>query len=198
MGIEWKDAVSTVAKYAPSVASALGGPVAGGITSGAADMVTGMLGIENTPEALVAATEDPEKRNELIRINNDHKRELENMRLDAEKARMQEETKRLSETQQTIRTELGSESTYRAGWRPFAGWVLAGSFMLLNAAMGYAIVTDPAIVGDPEFTGMLIWLIVSQGALQGVNIKKRSDDKALAAGGSPVGFLDRIKTQGKV
>ncbi|MFG6139496.1 3TM-type holin [Halomonas sp. B23F22_10] len=193
MSVEWKDAVAAVAKVAPAVASALGSPVAGGIAAGAASMVTGLLGIENTAEGVLAATQNPEKRAELIRINNEHQRELEKLRIEGEMAQAQEYTKRLAETQKTMRAELESESTYRAGWRPFGGWVLMGCFALLDLAMVFAIGTDPAIVGDPEFTGLLIWLIVAQGALQGVNIKKRSDDKALAVGERPRSFMDAIR-----
>jgi hypothetical protein len=34
---------------------------------------------------------------------------------------------------------------------------------------------------------------VAQGAVQGVNIKKRSDDKALQMGQKPASFMDMIR-----
>jgi len=62
--MNWRDAVEEVAKYAPAVA-------AGGITAGASRMVTGLLGVEDSPAGLVGAMQDTEKRAELIRINNE-------------------------------------------------------------------------------------------------------------------------------
>ena len=84
--MDWRSAVVEVAKYAPAVATALGGPAVGGAATGAALMVTSALGIENDPAALVAATQDPAKRAELVRLNNEHRQALEAMRLEAEKA----------------------------------------------------------------------------------------------------------------
>ncbi|RTR01952.1 3TM-type holin [Halomonas nitroreducens] len=190
--MDWKDAVGEVAKYAPAVATALGGPAAGGITAGAADLVTGLLGVENTPAGLVAATQDEEKRAELIRINNEHREKLEQMRLDAEAADAAEKTARLVETQKTMRAELEHDGVYKSGWRPALGWVFAASLGGLAGVMVYAIGREPTLVSDPEFTGMLAWLFVTMGAALGINVRERSKDKARRAGHRPARFMDAI------
>lgn len=189
--MDWRTAVEEVAKYAPAVATAIGGPGVGGITAGAASMVTGLLGVENSPAGLVAATQDPEKRAELIRINNEHREKLERMRLDAEAAHAAEETARLAEINKTIRAELGTDGWWRAGWRPFNGWMLALSLASVNLGLVAVVIMDPARLA--EVVDVLIWSVVAQGAVQGVNIRQRSNDKARQLGQAPRTFLDALK-----
>ncbi|WP_413616425.1 holin family protein [Halomonas cupida] len=193
--MNWRDAVEEVAKVAPSVALALGGPAAGGVAAGASIAITNMLGIENDPAALVAATQDPAKRAELVRINNEHREALEGMRLEAEKAAAAEVTKRLTETQATMRAELAHEGIWKSGWRPALGWVFALSLGALALVMAYTIAIDPTVVSDPEFTGMLIWLFVTMGAALGINVRQRTVDKAMERGQQPRSFMDAIKTR---
>lgn len=192
--MEWRDAVGEVAKVAPAVAAALGGPAAGGITAGASRLVTGLLGIDDDPAALVAATQDPEKRAALIRLNQEHERQLLQMRFDAEAAQAAEQTARLAETQKTMRAELGTEGWWRAGWRPALGWVFAAALGGLGGVMVLTIAREPSLVSDPEFTGMLIWLFVTMGGALGINVRERSKDKARQLGMQPSGFLDAIRT----
>ncbi|RUR34489.1 3TM-type holin [Vreelandella nanhaiensis] len=194
--MNWRDTVEEVAKYAPAVATALGGPGVGGITAGAAAMVTSALGIRNTPAALVAALDDPVKRESLIRLNNEHERELIGMRLQAEAVQAQEETKRLSEVNQTIRSELAAEGWWRAGWRPFNGWMLSASLAAVNFGLLAVVVLDPTQL--PVVVDVLIWSVVAQGAVQGINIKKRSDDKQAMMGQAPASWIEQILTKKKI
>lgn len=191
--MEWRDAVGEVAKYAPAVATALGGPGVGAATAGAAQFVTAALGIENSPAALVAATQDPDKRAELVRLGNQHREALEELRIEAEKAAAAEVTARLAETQKTLRAELATEGWFKSGWRPFLGWVFALSLGGLAVVMAYIIALNPTVVSDTEFTGMLIWLFVTMGAALGINVRQRSVDKARSMGQSPKSFIDEIR-----
>ena len=61
--------------------------------------------------------------------------------------------------------------------------------------MAYTIAIDPSVVGDPEFTGMLIWLFVTMGAALGINVRQRTVDKALERGQQPRTFMDAIRTK---
>lgn len=189
--MNWRDAIEEVAKYAPAVATSLGGPTIGGITAGAAAMVTSALGVRNTPAALVSALEDPVKREALVRLNNEHERELISIRLQAEAAQAQEETKRLSEINQTIRAELATEGWWRTGWRPFNGWMLTASLAAVNFGLVAVVIRDPTQL--QAVVEVLIWSVVAQGAVQGVNIKKRSDDKQVMMGRAPASFMDAIR-----
>ncbi|TDX30769.1 holin (3TMs family) [Modicisalibacter xianhensis] len=192
--MEWRDAISEVAKYAPAVATALGGPAAGGIATGAAAMVTGLLGVENSPAGLVAATQDPAKKAELIRINNEHRQELTRMAFEAQAKADAEETARLSDINATMRAELNHEGVFKSGWRPAIGWVLAIAFGLMSAALSYALLRDPSQL--PSIMDGIITLVVAMAAVLGVNISARSKDKRVAmTGESPRSFLDAIRTK---
>jgi hypothetical protein len=192
--MDWRDAISEVAKYAPTVATALGGPAAGGIASGAAAMVTGLLGVENSPAGLVAATQDPAKQAELIRIENEHKRELTRMAFEAQAKADAEETARLSETNATMRAELSHEGVYKSGWRPAIGWVLAMAFGVMSVAMAVSLLRDPSQL--PAIMDGVITLVVAMAAVLGVNINARSKDKRVAmTGEAPRSFLDAIRTK---
>lgn len=191
--MNWKDAAEQVVKYAPAIASALGGPAAGGIAAGASSMVSGLLGVEDSPAGLVAATQDPEKRKELIRLNNEHRERFERMRLEAEAAEAAEKTARLAETQKTIRAELKHEGWFKSGWRPATGWVFAASVGGFVAVMAYSLTQDPSMIGDPDFVAMVAWVFGTMGAALGINIRERSKDKARQVGAEPSSFMDRIR-----
>lgn len=194
--MNWKDAIPTVARVAPSVASVLAGPAVGGAVNGAAQMVTSLLGIENTPEALIGATQNPEQRAELVRINNEHRRELEQMRINAEIANAQEHTKRLSETQATLRAELQHDGWFKSGWRPAIGWIFGLSLGGIAAAIIVSIFRDPSLLVSPEFVGMLVWLLGTMGAALGINVRERTKNKQLAVGQRPSSFMEEVRTKG--
>lgn len=189
--MEWKDAVSEVAKYAPAVATALGGPAAGGIASGAASLVTGLLGVENSPAGLVAATQDPEKRNELQRINNEHRQELTRLALESQAKAEAEQTQRLSETQQTMRAELAQEGWFKSGWRPMVGWVLAYAFAALATGLTWVMIQDPSQF--PSIVDTAIALIVVMGPVLGLNLRERTKTYQIKAGQRPTTLMDAIK-----
>jgi len=188
--MDWQDAVKKIAPLAPAVAAALGGPMAGGVTAGAVKMVSSILGVEETPDAVVAALDDPKKREALAKLNNEHERELIQMRLDAEKIQAAEETKRLQAVNETMRVEAKAEGWFKSGWRPFNGWSLGVSLTATNLALLAIVVRDPSYLA--EVLDVLIWSVAAQGAIQGINIKKRSDDKALRVGKEPRSFMDRV------
>lgn len=193
----WKDAVDKVAQVAPAVATALGGPAAGGITAGAARMVTGLLGVENTPEGLLGAIDDPAKLAELKRIDAEHRRELEKLRLEAEAAQAQEATKRLAEINQTIRAEAASNDGYVRRWRPTFGYLVAIAWAVLTLAIAGSIVMAPGQAGTvaQAITALTpMWSVAL--AILGINVSKRSQDKQVAAGQPPApGFMGAIATR---
>jgi len=192
--MSWRDAVEEVAKYAPAVAAALGGPAAGGITAGASRMVTGLLGVEDSPAGLVGAMQDTEKRAELIRINNEHREKFERLRLDAEAAQAAEETARLAEVNETIRTEAKADDAYVRRWRPTFGYLVAVSWALQSIAIGWTIIATPEEAGTvaQSITALTpMWSVAL--AVLGINVHKRSQDKQVAAGQQPGGFMGMIK-----
>ncbi|MBB3142813.1 3TM-type holin [Halomonas organivorans] len=189
--MDWKDAVEEVAKVAPAVATALGGPAAGGITAGAARMVTGLLGVENSPEGLAGALQDPA---ELKRIDSDHRLKLEQLRMEAEAAEAAEKTARLAEVNRTIRAEAASNDAYVRRWRPTFGYLMALAWLLQSGAIGWALVTDLSQAGEmaQAVTALTpMWSVAL--AILGINVHKRSQDKRVAAGQQPGGFMDALR-----
>ncbi len=188
--MNWRDAVEEVAKYAPAVATALGGPAVGGITAGAAEMITSAMGVRNTPQALVAGLEDPVKREALVRLNNEHERELLALRLKAEQAQAEETTKQMQAVNATAQAELAAEPGFRTNWRPFNGWMLGISLSAVNVGMIVLAFMRPDQLDT--IIDVLIWSVAAQGAVQGINIKQRSNDKRLRMGKAPASFMDEI------
>lgn len=178
--MEWRDIAETVGKVAPIAGGALGGPAGSAIGS----LLARALGVEETPEAVAQASSDPAAAVKLRRLAQEHEREILSLTLQAE-------TTRLSEVNQTMRAETQTDSTFRAGWRPFNGWMLAISLASVNIGLVAIVVRDPTQLA--QVVEVLIWSVVAQGAVQGVNIKKRSDDKALQLGQKPGTFMDMIK-----
>lgn len=191
--MDFRDVVDSVAKVAPTVATALGGPAAGAIAA----MVAKLAGVEPTPEGMIHASQDPALQIKLAEIENSHAQKILELHLSHQVREQEEETKRLAEINATMRAELESGNVFKSGWRPFGGWVLMGCFALLNLAVVYAFVQDLSLVSDQQFTSLVIWLIAAQAAVQGVNIKKRSDDKVVARGERPPGFLGELVTRRK-
>ena len=190
MDLDWRSAVGEVAKYAPAVATALGSPLAGGVVSGAAGIVTSLLGVENSPAGLIAATQDPDKRAELVRIDNEHKRELTRMAIEAKAKADAEETARLAETQATMRAELSTGGWFKTGWRPMVGWVMAYSFAALATGLTWTMVSDPSQF--PSIVDTAIALIVVMGPVLGLNLRERTKTYQIKAGQKPTSFLDSL------
>jgi len=179
--MEWRDVAETVGKMAPAAGGALGGP-AGAAVGG---LVARVLGVAEQPEAVAKAVQtDPEAAERLKRLDQEHEREILSLTLQAE-------TTRLTEINKTMRAELGSDSAWRAGWRPFNGWMLALSLAAVNFGLVAVVIMDPAQLA--QVVDVLIWSVVAQGAVQGVNIKQRSNDKARQLGMQPGGFMDLVK-----
>ncbi|MFC7091004.1 3TM-type holin [Halomonas salifodinae] len=127
---------------------------------------------------------DPETVERIKRLDQEHEREILSLTLQAE-------TARLAEINKTMRAELGSDSAWRAGWRPFNGWMLALSLAVVNFGLVAVVLRDPTQLA--QVVDVLIWSVVAQGAVQGVNIKQRSNDKARQLGQAPGGFMDLFK-----
>lgn len=180
--MDWRNVAETVGKVAPVLGGALYGPAG----SAVAGIVASVLGVGGTPEEVAEALRgDPEAFTKLRRLETDHEREILSLTLQAE-------TAQLTQVNETMRAELQAEGLFKSGWRPGMGWVLTLSLALLSFAMVAAIFRDPMLVNDANFTGLLVWLIATMGAVLGINVTKRSDDKARLMGHAPTSFMGSI------
>jgi hypothetical protein len=182
--MEWKDVAETVGKAAPMAGSLLYGQAGERVGR----IVATALGVEARPEAVEQALQaDPEAAERLKRLEQDHKREIMSLTLQAE-------TTRLAEVNETIRTEAKADDAYVRRWRPTFGYLVAVSWALQSIAIGWTIIATPEEAGTvaQSITALTpMWSVAL--AVLGINVHKRSQDKQVAAGQQPGGFMGMIK-----
>lgn len=104
------------------------------------------------------------------------------------------ESEILSEINRTMRTEARSEDAYVRRWRPTFGYAVAATWLLQMGGLTYAVVATPQYAGEilAAATNLsMIWSVAL--SVLGINVAKRSQDKALAAGRPPrPGLLERL------
>lgn len=177
----WDSIKNTVSAAAPLLGGALGGP-AGAM---AGKLVANALGTSEDPEEIRAALQDPEAAAKLRAAEQEHQRELRRMVIEAE-------TSRLGQVNETYRREIASEDAYVRRARPTFLYVIA-----FSVAVEVLIALVAVSVGSSltDLATLYQALAIPQGiaaGMCGVYLKKRSDDKAIAAGKQPTGLLQGI------
>lgn len=183
MDWSWDSVKDTVAAAAPLLGGALGGP-AGGAIGG---LIASALGVENKPDAVAQALKtDPQAAFKLQELERTHQRELERMHLEAE-------TARLSEINQTMRTEASANDGYVRRWRPTFGYMVALTWMIQSIAIAWAMVAEPEEAANliNAVTALTpMWGIAL--SILGINITSRSRDKRVKQGQDGRGLLDKL------
>lgn len=155
----WEDLGSTVAKAAPLLGGAVGGP--GGAAIG--QMVASAFGVDaDDPQAIQQAIErDPQAVIKLREIESRHKERLEQLALDRHQADLEAETKRHAESQTTIRTEAQHGTQYVKETRPriarLSGYATVAYVLTAEAAR---LITDSLgtpIVGAQEAVALVLF-----------------------------------------
>ena len=187
--MDWKALGSKVADFAPLLGGALGGP--GGAAVGA--IVSSVFGSKNDPAEIERAiSADPEAALKLLEIEKQHAEALA-------KLTIENETTRLVETQVTMRAEIKSEDPFVRRARPFLIWIIGASIALMVATGAAVIFVAPGQVAALAQLFEAISLPLSiAAAMCGVYIKKRSDDKSVAAGAQQgPGLLSALLSRGE-
>ena len=190
----WQDTLKKIASAAPLLGRLL--PIPGAGVAG--DLIAAAFGTKNDPESLeVAINADPNAVLKLREIEDNNRTLLQQQLILAETARIQAnllaESDRLKTINETMRAETSSDDPYVRRWRPTFGYCAAAAWTAQVAgnmlALGYslAIPSEAAAVltGAANINQSLIvpWS-VALGVL-GINVAKRSADKAVAAGQTP-------------
>lgn len=184
--MDWRDLKGLVGKAAPMLGTLLGGPAGAGIGS----MVASVLGVENSPDEVHKALQaDPSL---LLKL-----REAElQQQTDLQRMTVESETKMLSQVNETMRAELASGNKFKSYWRPLFGYVMALTWGAVMLAVTYQIITDPKTAAVTiQAVGQLTGLWGIGLAVLGVNVMKRSDDKAVAYGNPSKGILSSIASR---
>ena len=107
---------------------------------------------------------------------------------------LEAETARLAEVNRTMRAEYGSSDAFVRRWRPLFGYMIALTWGLQTAAIAITMVFEPEYAA--EIVNAVVALTSMWGvalSVLGINIVKRSQDKAVAAGiGQPVGLVAEL------
>lgn len=181
--MDWKDISGAVAKAAPILGLALGGPVGGAVGG----LVSAALGVEAEPDKVHAAlAADPQALVKLRELEKSHERELRAMVI-------QGESNRLAEVNATMRAEATSGDRFVSRWRPTFGYLMALTWAAQMFALAWTIVHDAAAAPHVISAMASLGTIWSVGlAVVGVSVWKRSADKAVLAGADPAAGFKAI------
>ena len=132
----WGDIADVAKDVAPTVATAVGGPAAGG----AAKVLTSFFGgSEDEPEKILENMKaDPELKVKLQKMEQDHAEEMRSLTIKAEANSMEHDTKRMAEINQTMRSEYKND----VYWRRAVGWSFALVVFLYPVGIIASIMTD--------------------------------------------------------
>ncbi len=98
----------------------------------------------------------------------------------------------IAQINRTFRTELQSDDAYVRRWRPTFGYAVAFTWVLQVAGLAWAVIATPERAGEiiAAMTSLsVIWGVAL--SVLGINVAKRSQDKAIAAGITPPRGLGR-------
>lgn len=171
--MEWKDLRGLVGKTAPLLGTLLGGPA--GTAIGA--MISSVIGSDNDPDEVHKALQaDPSLLVQLRQAEMQHKSELQRMTVEAE-------TAQLTQINETMRAELASGNWFKSSWRPLFGYVMALSYGAVMFALTYKMLVEPSGAATIlQAVGDMTWIWGIGLAVLGVNVSKRSADKAAMFG----------------
>ncbi len=172
-----------LSKFAPTIAGWFGGDDAEKTAAKVVDIAKQVTGLDDANSAMSKIHSDP-----ALQIQ--FQQSINPIII----ARLENETKQQAQINTTMRVELNSNDKFKSYWRPALGWVVVTTFAFFMLSIIFVIVYG--VFGDTNIitkfmaalsslmgTMTVMWSM-ALGVL-GVNIKKRSDDKALAAGLPP-------------
>jgi Holin of 3TMs, for gene-transfer release len=181
--MEWQDLKGVVGKAAPLLGTLLGGPAGGAVGA----LVSSVIGVDNEPDEVhKALSADPSLLLKLRETEIQQQTQLQQMMVESE-------TKRMTEVNATMRAELASGDKFKSYWRPLFGYVMAVTWGAIMLATTYQIIVSPdAAATTIAALGQLSALWGIGLAVLGINVYKRSDDKALAYGQPQQGIMSAV------
>lgn len=164
-----------LSKIVPGIVRFFGGDDAADVADKTIGIAKRIAGIDDPEEAIHAINNDPSLQIQLQQA-------MQPVLI----AQFESEAKKLESINATMRAEYASNRSFVANWRPFFGYVVALSWLLLMVALSVVILTKPeeapAIIAAMASLSFM-WSIAL--AVLGVSVQQRSKDKQIAAGHSP-------------
>jgi len=173
--MDWKDVGKAIAKYAPALGTALGGP-AGGAVGTLASMVAGAFGLkpDAKPDQVMAAIEkDPQAAVKLKEIETNAKTEMHRLNVQLAIQQSQQETAQIQAVNATIQAESKSEHWPQYSWRPANGFAFPIAVIAVYFVLPLAGKTVPNV---PE------WVWIGWLSILGVTTYHRGKEKRARAG----------------
>ena len=173
--MDWKDVGKAIAKYAPALGTALGGP-AGGAVGTLASMVAGAFGLkpDAKPDQVMAAIEkDPQAAVKLKEIETNAKTEIHRLNVQLAIQRSQQETAQIQAVNATMQAESKSEHWPQYSWRPTNGFAFPIAVIAVYFVLPLLGKTVPNV---PE------WVWIGWLSILGVTTYHRGKEKRIKAG----------------
>jgi hypothetical protein len=195
--MDWKDLKPIIGGSAPLIGKLIGvgvsfipgiGPIAGPIIGPAIGSILAKeFGVAPTPEAVAnAITSNPDEvvKAKLAAATEQIKAQYAwAAAVDTGELKLEETA--VTQTNETMRADLGHEHWFFTGWRPFIGWVFGAVALAFGLMLTGATARAAWLSPDPLKTLADAWPIFATyfgvlGAAVGVIIKGRSNEKTAA------------------
>ena len=139
--MNWSDVAKSVAGYAPLVSTVLaatgvGAPAAAAISAAGA-LISGALGVPNTPDDVAQAlVSNPDAAVKLKQIEADHGEHLASIAQQTEATELAAATTSIASVNETMRKE---DDTRAFSWRDYWGFVSGTAFAFVVGVVGYLV-----------------------------------------------------------
>ena len=191
----WDKVKSLIGNSAPLIGTLIGGPIGTAVGG----LVSSALGVENTPKAIEQELAvNPKAVLKLKQLEADHEVELK--RLAFEHAKLESEERQLAITQQhaTMQAELASNDPYVRRWRPTWGYSMCAAWVLLFLSLAVVMMFYPEHAASVVNSVVAMTPLFGIGlTVLGINIHKRSQDKQVSMGSTPLGTINTLKAATK-
>tara|TARA_R110002072_G_scaffold302699_1_gene487430 strand:+ start:13329 stop:13931 length:603 start_codon:yes stop_codon:yes gene_type:complete len=183
---------STIGKVVGKAAPIVGGLITGNPLPVVKSILGSVLGVDGEdPQQVADAIKDPAALERLKMYEMKNTAELQALTIQAE-------TNRLAIVNKTMQTEIASHDPYVRRWRPTFGYCvsIAWIFQIVGsiACLVYGVIFEPeravqiiSVVAQFNAASVSLWAIAL--SVLGINITKRSQDKAVKEGKAPPGII---------
>lgn len=187
MDIDWQKVGNKLKGALPVLGGALGGPLG----ASAGGLIASVLGVDNSPEAVMTALNDP---NAILELK---KAELES-NTQITLAYIASENERLKIVNNTMRNEANSFDAFVRRWRPFYGYCLAVTWtvqMILTTVYIGGALTDPNVDFAAAIAPLVSVYTILAGmwtvalTVLGVSVHSRTKDKQISAPAKVMNYL---------
>ena len=158
---DWKGVAATIGKFAPAIGTVIGGPI-GTAAGSVISMLTGALGVEETPEAVFEALKtDPEAYRKIKQAEMDHEVELQKLVYQTVQAGYEHDA--------AIIESLSKADSSGHSTRPKIALELSRAFLVVYILIGITIswnIYDESLILEDMWMTLLAYLALPMTVLK--------------------------------